>query len=1010
MDPRRAVEIFSAAAGPGDEARYGSGYGLGAGLILTAAHVLPDAGSEGSVTIRAFDHSVDSASIVWRSSERDLAIVRLAHPDVLPSSTVAIAELSADDRVRVPFEMYGWPRAGSLVTADGHRLRDPVHVVGEVRLTEFAGSRSRLMRLRPEERFPPASDGSYWQGMSGAAVHCDQRVVAVQVSQANAPLTSFISARPLSAESLGPGDDGTPAVDILASSGIRFEMAGPRVSRGARRIFAARPYVLLEIDQIVGRAELKATIASFLGGDGGNSRMLILLGAAGVGKSALSWDAWRTFRDSDVGRLMFWYSFYDGRGVGSFAGFREALAAFLELPEDASVESLLEALSHKPALLFLDGLERCLRCFQRPLGLGDVDAMRAEHRGRWTDTDLRFAADDAYRFFLQLLESENIRALASSRVLPSDLVASGGVLRPGVTAVPVSGLAAPETYQFLCGLGLEVDRRAAWGLTNSLGGHPFALQVLARRARDSIAARRNLTTWLASEGFLRPDGRGSGDVRDQLLANSARRLSAPARMALTAVGALGGSADAVLLYDVLEGAAVQLDDAVFRQTVEEIRASMLGLETADGQIACHPLAALAAADQLGGDDSRRMAKAITAVMRGRFEATADDEPLRSLDSGYYKWAREGRTSDRVEVMALCNALVRLGSLEEAATLYIDELDKPIRQFIGANSEAVELLRLLTSAPTAEVGDNRSSVLKTALAYHLLMVGRIDEAAETLSPFDPETESFDSLRVRSEIELHRDNLSNALIVSAHALARSTKAMDAFEPSALGMLLGVEALYVDLASSVLSATTSCARILIAGEESELATALLTKGFRLHRATHSQCHGCLAKLVGVAAEILTLCDRRAVAVTAADFAEQLAAAEGRPLLTLPSRITMLIRQRLATDDPQIPPAGIIEFLSDQSFILYRLLLDAARASDGSEAGSAALAELESIGAGGLMNRMRNDDSPPEFRHDSIAYCHAWANDGGYEWSWMDHRNPTLSTEQQQTLDDIAGTLPTE
>jgi hypothetical protein len=215
----------------------------------------------------------------------------------------------------------------------------------------------------------------------------------------------------------------------------------------AQRAAAARPYLLLETGEVVGRASLRTDIEEFLAG--GGTSVLLLIGVPGIGKSALAWDAWKRLRATD--RRRFWYSFYDGRGVGSFAGLMHDLTRFLGLADTSSVGEVLDAVAEQEILLFLDGIERCLRCYQRPLAVGDLDAVQIQEsvNDLWRDTELSFASDDALRLFQQLTDLPAGRVVATSRVVPADYFASGGALRAGVTSRLVDRLSPEETGALL---------------------------------------------------------------------------------------------------------------------------------------------------------------------------------------------------------------------------------------------------------------------------------------------------------------------------------------------------------------------------------------------------------------------------------------------------------------------------------------------------------------------------------------------------------------------------------
>ncbi|MER7455650.1 tetratricopeptide repeat protein [Micromonospora sp. NPDC126480] len=151
----------------------------------------------------------------------DLALLRLVDPTLLPEPLVPIRVLPSHTiAARVDFMMYGWPRAGDIPEGTAAARRDPIQVHGEIRPAELAGSKTGLLRLRPDERYPSLDDGSYWQGMSGAAVICEDAVVAVQVSQPQQSLPGYLSARPLLPDALATLDtDGVSGLNLLADTG-----------------------------------------------------------------------------------------------------------------------------------------------------------------------------------------------------------------------------------------------------------------------------------------------------------------------------------------------------------------------------------------------------------------------------------------------------------------------------------------------------------------------------------------------------------------------------------------------------------------------------------------------------------------------------------------------------------------------------------------------------------------------------------------------------------------------
>src|SRR6266511_3517907 len=217
FDPQRAVAVF----GP---VSYGSGYRVTSALVLTACHLFGD-DPRGTAKVRDPRGRGGSARVARASPRLDLALLELGPPeegglspaDDLPPA--AIGRLSRSPGVTLPFEMFGWARAGAARDDAGAWIRDPVHVVGEIRANELMGTQSRLVRLRPADRFPALADGSWWSGMSGAGVFCGGLLVGVQVRQARPELPDFLAAQAIE------GDEAGELIALLRAAGVIEEVA-----------------------------------------------------------------------------------------------------------------------------------------------------------------------------------------------------------------------------------------------------------------------------------------------------------------------------------------------------------------------------------------------------------------------------------------------------------------------------------------------------------------------------------------------------------------------------------------------------------------------------------------------------------------------------------------------------------------------------------------------------------------------------------------------------------------
>lgn len=167
----------------GRPGRRGSGYRVGSGCVLTAAHVVT--GPTASLRVR-FDADrpgewMADARVVLLSEAVDLALLELTAvppglPPVAPPRYAAVPEVDEGPR----FSAVGFPRFKLRKDPGPGRLvyRDSCHVRGTISV--LSNRREGTLELVVE---PPADDvepeRSPWEGMSGAAVWCDGALVAV---------------------------------------------------------------------------------------------------------------------------------------------------------------------------------------------------------------------------------------------------------------------------------------------------------------------------------------------------------------------------------------------------------------------------------------------------------------------------------------------------------------------------------------------------------------------------------------------------------------------------------------------------------------------------------------------------------------------------------------------------------------------------------------------------------------------------------------------------------------
>jgi hypothetical protein len=309
FEQTRAVEVF---AGGG----YGSGYRITTTAVLTCAHLVPASAGSG-ITVRDLSGTTWAATVAWRSSARDLMLVELdvgRDPAEPPLPPVTFGRFGPRLTGTIGFRMIGWPRAGAAVPDGqaGQWVRDPVQVDGVIKVDELAGSRTKLLRLRPDDELPAISGESWWEGMSGAAVFCGDLLVAVQSRQQRDAITSYLAAT-LVAEPAEATDVDTDGLDEeLARLGVGVRRVldeqetaalahAERLATELARAPVWFPARLRDDGEALDRLHQEPVITSgtagrraalLLGDMPAGTRAVIVSGSAGRGKSwALAADA-----------------------------------------------------------------------------------------------------------------------------------------------------------------------------------------------------------------------------------------------------------------------------------------------------------------------------------------------------------------------------------------------------------------------------------------------------------------------------------------------------------------------------------------------------------------------------------------------------------------------------------------------------------------------------------------------------------------------------------------------
>lgn len=147
----------------------GSGYRISNDLVLTVAHV---AGESGDVMLPG-EGSWLAFQRVWRREELDVAVLKVANADELPSVSPAQWGLLSSGSPRLPVEAHGFPNFQAL--GDG-APREYEQIDGHV--NPLTGVRGQQLHISVDSKL--WLDGpDPWPGMSGAPVLCHGMLIGV---------------------------------------------------------------------------------------------------------------------------------------------------------------------------------------------------------------------------------------------------------------------------------------------------------------------------------------------------------------------------------------------------------------------------------------------------------------------------------------------------------------------------------------------------------------------------------------------------------------------------------------------------------------------------------------------------------------------------------------------------------------------------------------------------------------------------------------------------------------
>jgi WD40 repeat protein len=299
VDGDRVVQVVALDGGSGGDARLGSGYLIGADLVLTAAHVVHRAREV--VVRRVLGRTRDAeagAQVVWIDPDLlvDVAVLRLApgagESGAFPMNLARVGFGRVEGLVEcgaVGFPLFMLRRDAPGPQAGGRLVfRDTHHALGSV--TAISGRYGGTLEVQvPAPREDPDPSVSPWEGMSGAAVFAGGVVVGVVCAHHRAEGAGRITARRVEAwYDLAP----TVLAELRDLLGLPPKMSDLAVVRGdgvwdACPYLGLMSYTSLDAQVFYGREELTQRLYRKVVIERAGGGWIVVTGPSGAGKSSL---------------------------------------------------------------------------------------------------------------------------------------------------------------------------------------------------------------------------------------------------------------------------------------------------------------------------------------------------------------------------------------------------------------------------------------------------------------------------------------------------------------------------------------------------------------------------------------------------------------------------------------------------------------------------------------------------------------------------------------------------
>jgi len=476
--------------------------------------------------------------------------------------------------------------------------------------------------------------------------------------------------------------------------------------------YIAHPYIMLQAPNLVGRqAEIKLLTDWITGkefeADGrrihaDSVRIMNVVAIGGMGKSALTWKWFREIAPQEekslAGRM--WWTFYESGAT--FENFVERALAYVvkrpleevqRIPGPEQETILLAALSQKPYLIVLDGLERILSAYPR------MDAAQLNDSDFVKDKNVRKTLDPRVgKFLKKLAQVEKSRILVSSRLYPADLETDGGNPAPGSCECNLVGLTDADAVDLWRAFEVKGSSDELLLVSRTFQNYPLLIQALAGEVKQYKRKPGDFAEWRrANPQFDATKFPKLQDKMGHILQFALRGVDEIPYETLTAL--MIGKDKACADETELDIALTDLEDR-----------KLVGRDKRENRYDLHPLVRAVVSKNL----SDPMRQSVYSNLLSYFES------LPKLTDYLGELILEDLAAD----IGQYRSLIGLERFNDAANLYIKQLDKPLSNRLSVSLVILELLELLfpngiEKPPLVTDAEIQVTILnRLALAYQL----------------------------------------------------------------------------------------------------------------------------------------------------------------------------------------------------------------------------------------------------------------------------------------------------